>query len=62
MEDAPGKKKKGKSEPEPVPVGNEDFKSMSLEELQKLLSEVVDQEDYIRAIAIRNEIENRKKR
>jgi bifunctional DNase/RNase len=63
MEDTPGKKKKGsKAEPEPVPVGNEDFKSMSLEELQKLLTEVVDQEDYIKAIAIRNEIENRKKR
>jgi bifunctional DNase/RNase len=62
MEDAPGKKKKTKSEPEPVSVGSEDFKTMSLEELQKLLNEVVEQEDYIKAIAIRNEIENRKKR
>lgn len=62
IEDSPAKKKKGKAaEPEPVTVSNEDFKSMSLEELQRLLAEVVDQEDYIKAIAIRNEIEKRKK-
>jgi protein-arginine kinase activator protein McsA len=34
---------------------------MSLDELQHLLNEVVEQEDYIKAIAIRNEIERRKK-
>ncbi len=63
MEDSPAKKKKGKAEPEPVQVSsNDDFKTMSMEELQKLLNEVVDQEDYIKAIAIRNEIENRKRR
>jgi bifunctional DNase/RNase len=62
MEDAPGKKKKIKAEAEPVPVGNDDYKTMSVDELEALLNEVVEQEDYIKAIAIRNEIENRKKR
>ena len=61
MEDAPGKKKKGKNEPEPVSMGNEDFKSMTLAELENLLDEVVGQEDYIRASSIRDEIKTRKK-
>jgi len=34
---------------------------MSLEDLNTLLNEVLEQEDYIRAIAIRDEINNRKK-
>ena len=38
-----------------------DLKSMSLEDLNTLLNEVLEQEDYIRAIAIRDEINNRKK-
>jgi uncharacterized protein len=38
-----------------------DLKSMSLEDLNVLLNEVLEQEDYIRAIAIRDEINNRKK-
>jgi len=33
---------------------------MSLADLELLLKEVVDQEDYIKAISIRNEIESRK--
>ena len=37
------------------PVAN-DLTSMSLEELNKLLQEVLEQEDYIRAIDIRDEI------
>jgi len=61
MEETPGKKKRVTAEPEPVPTGNEDYKNMSIEELQNLLHDVVDQEDYIKAIAIRNEIQNRKK-
>ena len=61
MEDAPGKKKKGFNDPEPLPTGNDDYKAMSIEELETLLGEVVDQEDYIKAIAIRNEIQKRKK-
>lgn len=61
MEDTPGKKKRNPADPEPLPTGNEDYKNMSIEELQNMLNEVVDQEDYIKAIAIRNEIQNRKK-
>src|SRR6187401_1026004 len=57
MEETTGKKKKGKTDPEPMPAtGKEDFSSMTLEQLQTLLGEVVEQEDYIKAIAIRNEI------
>ncbi len=41
--------------------GNEDIKSLGLEELHTLLNEVLEQEDYIRAIAIRDEINSRKK-
>ncbi len=61
MEDPAPKKRKGKTEADPMPAtGKEDFSSMTLEQLQALLTEVVDQEDYIKAIAIRNEIESRK--
>jgi uncharacterized protein len=38
-----------------------DLRSLSLDELNKLLNEVLEQEDYLRAIAIRDEINNRKK-
>ena len=41
--------------------GKDDLKSLSLEELNTLLNEVLEQEDYIRAIAIRDEINSRKK-
>jgi uncharacterized protein len=65
MEETTGKKKKTKEQKE-VPVeetgGNEDLKTMSLEELNTLLNEVLENEDYIRAIAIRDEINNRKKK
>lgn len=59
MEDTPGKKKKT-SDPEAIPTGNEDYKSMTVEELQSMLDEVVEQEDYIKAIAIKKEIDRRK--
>ena len=39
----------------------EDLKALSIEELQTLLNDVLEQEDYIRAIAIRDELSNRKK-
>ena len=42
-------------------TGNEDLKTMTLEELDVLLNEVLESEDYIRAIAIRDEINSRKK-
>ncbi|MFM6924187.1 MAG: bifunctional nuclease family protein [Ferruginibacter sp.] len=41
--------------------GGDDLKSLSLEDLEGLLAEVLDHEDYIRAIAIRDEIKSRKK-
>jgi uncharacterized protein len=39
--------------------GREDLSSMSLEELQNLLNDVLEHEDYIRAIAIRDEMNRR---
>ncbi len=59
------KKKKGKQEvmvEEDGPTGNEDLKTMTIEELNNLLNEVLDNEDYIRAIAIRDEINSRNKK
>ena len=41
--------------------GKDDLKTMSLEDLNTLLNEVLEQEDYIRAIAIRDEINARRK-
>lgn len=38
---------------------DKDLKSLSLEELNTLLQQVLDQEDYVRAIAIRDEINSR---
>jgi len=43
------------------PTGKEDLKTMSLEELNTLLNDVLESEDYMRAIAIRDEINNRRK-
>ena len=67
MEDssATGKKKKGKQEvmvEQDNPTGNEDLKTMTLPELNNLLNEVLDKEDYIRAIAIRDEINSRSRK
>ena len=59
-----GKKKKAKQEvvvEEQGSTGNEDLKTLTLEELDLLLNEVLESEDYIRAIAIRDEINTRKK-
>jgi uncharacterized protein len=60
MEETPSKKKKNTTETVPEPTGNDDYKNMTLLELENLLSEVVVAEDYIKAIAIRNEIQRRK--
>ena len=43
-------------------AGKQDMKTMSLDELNSLLNDVLEKEDYIRAIAIRDEINNRKKK
>ena len=61
MEDGNSKKAKG----EPVGIeetggSREDLSNMNLEELQTLLNEVLEQEDYIRAISISDEINKRK--
>lgn len=61
MEDT-GKKKKGAMETTHTESsGNDDLRSMSLEDLNTLLNEVLEQEDYIRAISIRDEIASRKR-
>ena len=56
----------GKTKTSAAPVttetgGSDKLQSLSLEELEGLLAEVLDQEDYIRAIAIRDEIKSRGK-
>jgi bifunctional DNase/RNase len=66
MEDTDkSKKKKAKQEvivEEQGATGNEDLKTMTVEELNTLLTDVLESEDYIRAIAIRDEINSRKKK
>ncbi len=65
MEETTGKKKKSKELAEvetEEPTGKEDLKSMSLDELNTLLNDVLESEDYMRAIAIRDEINARKKK
>jgi len=42
-------------------VPDTDMKNMNLDELNKLLQQVLEQEDYVRAINIRDEINSRKK-
>ncbi|MGN6353485.1 MAG: hypothetical protein ACTHLB_08850, partial [Parafilimonas sp.] len=61
MEDEARQKKSDITVEEPgASAGDKDLSKMSLEDLQKLLSEVLEHEDYIRAIEIRDEINKRK--
>ena len=60
MEDESKQKKSDIPLQETSVASNKDLHKMSLEELEKLLSEVLEQEDYIRAIEIRDEINKRK--
>jgi uncharacterized protein len=64
MEDT-GSSKRRKSGEEESQVsstgGKDDLKSMSVDDLETLLNEVLEQEDYIRAIAIRDELNSRRK-
>ena len=62
MEDSGGTKKpKGEAVGiEETGGGRDDLSALNLEELQTLLNEVLEQEDYIRAISIRDEINKRK--
>ena len=61
MEDT-GKKKKGEIQTKTTEhVGQQDdLKTLNLDELNTLLGEVLEQEDYLRAIAIRDEINSRR--
>jgi uncharacterized protein len=60
MEDTGGKKKKSITTTTTDETGaQEDLKAMSIEDLHTLLNDVLEQEDYIRAIAIRDEINSR---
>jgi bifunctional DNase/RNase len=61
MEEPEGKQEK-KSSRESVPASEEDLSALSLDELNQLLMEVLEHEDYIRAISIRDEINRRKKK
>ena len=61
MEDTAATKKKKPTEIEETSSETGDLKALSLEELNKLLNEVLEQEDYLRAIAIRDEINIRKR-
>ncbi|MCW3091383.1 MAG: bifunctional nuclease family protein [Ferruginibacter sp.] len=54
------KKKKSNAPVTTETGGRDDLKGLSTEELNNLLNEVHEQEDYIRAIAIRDEIKSRK--
>lgn len=61
MEDEGKKSKADIPVQDPVQTtGYQDLSRMSLEELQKLLNDVLEHEDYIRAIEIRDEINKRK--
>ena len=60
MEDTATKKRKPEASRMEDSSSN-DLKTLSADDLDKLLNEVLEQEDYIRAIAIRDEINSRKK-
>jgi len=61
MEDNNKKKKSDIQVDEPPTASQSEIAQMNLEELQTLLNEVLEQEDYIRAIAIRDEMNRRGK-
>jgi bifunctional DNase/RNase len=64
MEDAGKKKKTEIAVEEPITnttsISRDELSKMSLEELHTLLNDVLEHEDYIKAIAIRDEINKRK--
>ncbi len=60
MEDAGTKTKKKKTVTESNTSSKNNLKTLSIQELEELLNQVLEQEDYIKAIAIRDEINNRK--
>lgn len=63
MEDT-GKKKKSEvpvEQTSSIGSSKENLSSLSVDELENLLNEVLEQEDYLRAIAIRDELKKRRK-
>ena len=64
--DVPAETATPEPKPAKVPVSGKtidsDIKSMNLDDLNALLQKVLDQEDYVRAINIRDEINSRKKK
>jgi uncharacterized protein len=63
MEDSPSKKTKqspATANTQADSTMREDLKALSIDELHTLLNDVLEQEDYIRAIAIRDELNSRK--
>jgi bifunctional DNase/RNase len=60
MEDESKQKKSDIPVQEAATFSSRDLGKMSVQELEKLLSEVLEQEDYIRAIEIRDELKKRK--
>ncbi|MFL5731531.1 MAG: bifunctional nuclease family protein, partial [Cytophagaceae bacterium] len=62
MEDPSGKKKQPREAvAAESAAGTDDLKTLTIDELHTLLTEVLEMEDYIRAIAIRDEINSRKR-
>jgi bifunctional DNase/RNase len=61
MEDSGATKKKSTVSTTAEPGSRDDLSGLSIEELNTLLNEVLEQEDYIRAISIRDELNKRKK-
>jgi bifunctional DNase/RNase len=60
MDDSGSKKKSSEAVGVEESSEREDLSRMNIEELNNLLNEVLEQEDYIRAISIRDEINKRK--
>lgn len=60
MEDESKQKRSDIPVQEGATVSSRDLSKMSVQELEKLLQEVLEQEDYIRAIEIRDELKKRK--
>lgn len=61
MEDGTPKKNKGEAVGiEEIGGNRDDLSALNVDELETLLTEVLEQEDYIRAISIRDEINKRK--
>ncbi|MBS1586074.1 MAG: bifunctional nuclease family protein [Bacteroidetes bacterium] len=65
LDQAEGTEESAGAEPASVPASkvtrDSDLKNMNLEDLETLLQQVLEQEDYVRAINIRDEINSRKK-